>query len=160
MKTFARWGVALGLVAAGYLLGATGLLVPASARAQPSAPAATDETIAKVKAAHEALTTAAQALQGEGLYTPATTTMNVLAVASGGTNAIEDLESGRGVDPETFAGLYAGQANEEVAPHLGRDEEGRLTYKGKVIRMYPISRLKRMFAERLRLSGGAPDPAL
>jgi hypothetical protein len=160
MKPFSRCLLGLGLLAAGYLLGASGLLTPGVVRAQPSAPAATEETVAKLKAVHEAMTVATQALQGEGLYTPATNTLNAFAVASGGVNAMDDLESGRGVDPETFAGLYAGMAGEEVAPHLGRDEEGRLTYKGKIVRMYPISRLKRMFAERARLSGGEADEAL
>ena len=58
-----------------------------------------------------------------------------------------------GVDPETFAALYAGLASPEVRQSLARDAQGRLTYKNKVIRMYPIARLKQAFLERDRLAG-------
>jgi hypothetical protein len=68
-------------------------------------------------------------------------------------DAAEAAMAGRGVDPETFAGLYAGLAVDEVASELAHDDEGRLTYKGKLVRMYPISRLKRLFAQRSAASG-------
>lgn len=78
-----------------------------------------------------------------------------MAVLAGGINAVDDLESGRGVDPETFAALYADEATEDVKLHLGKDEDGRLTYKNKVVRIYPISRLKKMQAQRLIITGEA-----
>jgi len=83
----------------------------------------------------------------------ATEGVNAFAVTTGGVDAMDDLEKGRGVDPETFAALYAGQANKEVADSLDHDDQGRLTYKNKVIRMYPVSRLKELFQERLRYAG-------
>ena len=101
--------------------------------------------------------TAAQAakavLAGGGHYNLATKSLNVSAMVSGGVDAIADLEAGRGVDPETFAGLYANDANDEVAADLAKDEQGRLTYKGKVVRMYSVSKLKQVYQERLRYSG-------
>ena len=68
-------------------------------------------------------------------------------------DAVADLDSGQGVDPVTFAGLYAGRAIQEVADHLSYDEEGRLLYKNKVVRMYSIERLKRLFAQQDLLAG-------
>jgi hypothetical protein len=163
MRTFVRWGVAGMLLAVGYGFGASGVLTPGSARAQPAAGAApesgvTDLTLEKLKATYNALQAAGQALQEEGRYVPATTGNNAFAISVGGVNAIEDLETGRGVDPETFAGLYAGRALEEVARNLGRDSEGRLTYKNRIVRIYPISRLQQLYAERDRLAGLEPSP--
>lgn len=112
-----------------------------------------EETQRKIQLANDALKTAMEALKAESLYTPATRGMNVFGVLTGGIDAIDDLESGRGVDPETFAGLYADQANDEVLPHLGKDEEGRLTYKNKLVRLYPISRLKRLQSKRMLMTG-------
>ena len=68
-------------------------------------------------------------------------------------DAISDLETGRGVDPETFAALYAEQATDEVRLKLTRDDQGRLLYNGKLVQMYSISRLKTAFAAKNALSG-------
>ena len=78
---------------------------------------------------------------------------NSFLVSTGGGDAVADLESGRGVDPETFAALYADLATDEIAQHLAKDGEGRLTYKGKLVRIYPIARLKELFTKR----SGEPD---
>ena len=59
------------------------------------------------------------------------TAINAFLVLSGGGNALDDLESGHGVDPETFAALYAGLAIPEIGDHLAKDDQSRLTYKGK-----------------------------
>ncbi|MCH7688590.1 MAG: hypothetical protein IH899_18235 [Planctomycetes bacterium] len=88
------------------------------------------------------------ALQQENVYNSATKGLNSFLVSTGGGDAVADLESGRGVDPETFAALYADLATDEVAQHLAKDEEGRLTYKGKLVRIYPIARLKELFTKR------------
>ena len=111
----------------------------------------------RIKAALDAINVAQQALMQEGLYTPAVEGLNTFAVTAGGVNAISDLETGRGVDPETFAGLYAGLAVDEVNEQLGRDDEGRLTYKNRLIRMSPISDIKRMYSNRARLAGEEPE---
>ena len=88
---------------------------------------------------------------------------NYFAVSVGGIDAIKDLEESRGVDPETFAALYAGYAIPSVAKHLNlkkvRDAQGhlqlviqavdgRLRYKGSVVRLYSPDRLREMFDRR------------
>ena len=158
MTTATRGLIGGGLLALGYVLGTLNpLALPqAGAQAEPAESTLSDDARTKIKQANEALLSAMSTLQAEQLYNPATKGLNAFAITSGGLDAVADLDSGRGVDPETFAGLYAGDAIDEVAQHLGRDEEGRLTYKNRVIRMYPIAKLKRMLAERARLSGAAP----
>lgn len=152
-----RWlihsSLACGLLAVGYLLGASGLGLVQPLRAQEETAGPSDETRKKLQESLDSLKSTANALQQEGLYVPATRGLNAFAVTVGGVNALEDLDSGRGVDPETFAALYAGLAVEEVAEHLTEDKDGRLLYKNKLVRMYPISRLKTLYGQRLALAG-------
>jgi hypothetical protein len=115
-----------------------------------------DEAIKKIQKAYDELRSAQDTLKQEGLLKPVTKSLNCYAVLAGGIDAERDLEEGKGVDPETFAALYAGDAIESVAPELSRDEEGRLTYKNKVVRIYPISRLKKIHEYRQQLIGEAP----
>ncbi|RMG36248.1 MAG: hypothetical protein D6725_10970 [Planctomycetota bacterium] len=110
------------------------------------------ETVDKLEEAWVAIKTAREALEQDGKYVAATKGTNVFAVTVGGLNAMEDLEKGRGVDPETFAALYAGLATDQVAAHLDRDEQGRLRYKNRVVRMYSIERLKKLFERRQTFS--------
>lgn len=145
----------LGLLGLGYVLGTTDTLAPTPLGAQAAAeggPSA--ESLAKLKEAFAAIKSAAETLEQENLYVPATSTLNVFSVMSGGLNAVQDLEDGRGVDPETFAALYAGEAKPDVKEHLDYDEQGRLTYKGKVVRIYPKQRMKKIFQDRTRYSAG------
>lgn len=161
MTTWTRGLGMVGLVAVGYLLGSIGAARPTPVQAQgkPKVEGISDDTANKIKAAHEAVTAAAIALQSEQKHVPATTALNASAVLAGGVNAIEDLEMGRGVDPETFAGLYAGLGVDEIRLKLDKDEEGRLTYDGKVVKIYPISRLKHQYTERDRMLGlKIPEP--
>jgi hypothetical protein len=137
----------------GYLLGATGALNP-SAFAQPAEEAAattSDEAENKIRAAQIALQEAMEQLRQDGNYNAITDGVNSFVVLSGGGDARRDLESGNGVDPETFAALYAGKAIPEIADMLGKDDEGRITYNEKPVQMYSRKRLERMFAERLRI---------
>jgi hypothetical protein len=159
MRSLVQGFLALSLVGFGYVLGASGLLtLPLlQAQAQPAEEELSEETAEQIKEAHAAVNGAMLALEGEGRYSPAVRGVNGFVVLAGGANVLEDLEAGRGVDPGTFAALYAGRATDEIAGDLGKDDEGRLTYKGKVVRMYPIARLKRMFAERDRLAGAGDD---
>ncbi len=140
------------ILGTGYLWGRYDAVLISEVSAQDSNTPA-DETQRKIQAANDALKIAMEALKAESLYTPATRNMNVYGVLTGGLNAIDDLESGRGVDPETFADLYSGQANDEVLGHLGKDDQGRLTYKNKIVRLYPVSRLKRDYNKRLLMTG-------
>jgi hypothetical protein len=110
-----------------------------------------EETRTKIHDAKLALQDAMDALEAEGRYGAITDGINAFLVLSGGGDALSDLESGHGVDPETFSGLYAGLAIPEVGDHLAKDEQGRLTYKGKVVRMYSQARLERLFNTRTQL---------
>jgi hypothetical protein len=149
-----NWRVLLfgcGMLALGYLLGVTGT-VSVTVTAQDPASGPSDETADKVRAAHEALRVAMEALKSEGRYETITEGLNPFLILSGGGSAKQDLESGRGVDPETFAALYANQALPELVEQFERDEQGRVTYNGEVVRLYSRSRLERVFAERLKLN--------
>ncbi len=93
----------------------------------------------------------------------AISTLNYFAVSVGGIDAIQDLEQGRGVDPETLAAMHAGYALPKVAKHLNLKFErggkiridapdGRLRYKGTVVRMYSPLKLRELYAIRKSLS--------
>ena len=140
------------LFGAGYLLGTaeTSLTPRAHAQNADDAPQIelADEARSKIHESELALQDAMDALQNEGRYEAITDGINSFLVLTGGGSALEDLESGQGVDPETFAALYAGLAVPEIGDHLAKDAQGRLTYKGKVVRMYSESRLTDAFAVR------------
>ncbi|REJ72098.1 MAG: hypothetical protein DWQ34_13035 [Planctomycetota bacterium] len=157
-----RWKPAAfgtGMLAVGYLLGAVGAF---DARQLPAQDAdqfsVTSDTADKIYAADRALREAADALRGEGKYEAITDGVNAFLVLGGGGNAREDLENGAAVDPETYAALYSGQAIPEIADYLDYDDQNRLTYNGQVVRMYPKSRLRRIYAERLKLVDDAFRP--
>lgn len=86
-----------------------------------------------------------------GQSTPAFTGMNYFGTSVGGIDAEKDLEEGRGVDPETFAALYAGMATPKILEHLDFDQLGRLRYKKNIIRVYSQDRLKQLFQKRDQL---------
>jgi len=153
MRILGQSLVAAGLIAVGYVAGVSGAFWPAMLGAQEAATDLPEESADKVKAATAAVNAAMVQLQNDKRYTPAIKGVNTFAVTVGGLNALADLKDGRGVDPETFAGLYAGLAIDEVAEKISRDDQGRLTYNNKVIRIYPISRLKMLFALRDTLAG-------
>jgi hypothetical protein len=144
---------ALGLIACGFVLGRMDMSSFNRLDAQEQAAGPSEETTKKIQLANDALKASVESLKNESLYIPATKSINVFGVLTGGLNAVDDLESGLGVDPETFAALYADDATEDVKQHLGKDEDGRLTYKNKVVRIYPISRLKKAYAQRMVVTG-------
>jgi hypothetical protein len=148
-----RWSLAVGLVLAGYGIGRWDAVPVVPAWAQDAPATLNEETQKKIQLANESLKTAMEALKVDSLYTPVTKSMNVYGILTGGLDAMADLESGRGVDPETFAALYAGDAIDEVQQHLSKDEEGRLTYKNKVVRIYPVTKLQKLHTQRKILTG-------
>ena len=151
VKRLARFAKSAGLLSAGIVLGAVAASPLGPVTAQEAAAPATDISEAnaeKIKQASDALATAQVALEQDLLYKPAVQGLNAYAVLSGGVDAIEDLENGRGVDPITFAGIYAGREIDEVTPHLKRAANDRLTYKGKLVRMYPPERMKELVAKQ------------
>lgn len=167
MRTSVKITLCLALLLIGYVLGASQILSPQALLAQGdkkgavakktadplAGQALSDETKTKIKAAADALKTAMEALQAEQRYESAIKGVNAFAVLSGGGNSLRDLQSGPGVDPETFAALYAGLATDSVVVDIGRDIEGKLTYKGKVVKMYPISMIRGAYARRADITG-------
>jgi hypothetical protein len=143
----------LSVFGVGYMMGAGNSHLATVSAQGPGGNAPGAEATKAIADASAALMGAKTALAAESRYTPATKSLNASAIMSGGVDALADLESGRGVDPETFAALYADDAVDEVAVEIGKDEQGRLTYKGKVVRMYSVARLKQWYQERLRYSG-------
>ena len=150
-----RWKsavIGVSLLGAGYVLGSIGALEPRSLTAQDAELSVSKDSAEKIRAADFALREAADALRSEGRYDAVTDGVNAFLVLCGGGDAKADLESGTGVDPETFAALYAGQAIPDIADLLDRDEENRLTYNGQVVRMYSKARLQRLYAERTKIA--------
>lgn len=87
-------------------------------------------------------------LESENRYRSITNDQNYFAVSVGGIDAFRDLEEGRGVDPETFAALYAERSVPEISEHIEIGDDGRLRYKGRIVRMYSRERLKSVFRAR------------
>jgi hypothetical protein len=153
------------MLAIGYVLGTSQVLSPGTLLAQgkgkakggdnaQAAQPLSDETKTKIKAAADALKAAMDALVAESRYPDsAIKGTNSFTVLSGGGNSLADLQSGRGVDPETFAALYSGLASDQVIVDLGKDAEGKLTYKGRVVRMYPISAIRAAYLRRADITG-------
>ena len=160
MQRFRHSLLLLTLLALGYFAGQSGLLAPEGLSAQnaaaPQGPS--EDSVEKITSGFDAIKTAAASLKREGRYTAATSGMNLFAVSVGGLDVKSDLEKGRGVDPETFAALYAGLATVDIQEHIAKDSQGRVTYKGKVVQMYPIRRLTQLFKERLKYSGEDVTP--
>jgi|TARA_B100000809_G_scaffold226775_1_gene238653 hypothetical protein len=152
--------VVLTLLGMGYFAGSVDLLtleeLSAQGAAAPQGPS--EDSVVKITSSFDTIKTAAASLKREGRYEPATRGFNLFAVSVGGLDVKGDLEKGRGVDPETFAALYAGLAATEVQEHIDKDSQGRVTYKGKVVQMYPIRRLTQLFKERLKYSGEEMTP--
>lgn len=129
-------------------------MVPQIAAQDEQFQAPSEDTVKKIVVAYDSLRAAMEGLKQEQRYVPATKSLNPYGVIVGGLDVVSDLESGRGVDPYTFAALYSGDATDEIATHLTKDEEGRLMYKNRVIRMYPISRFKKLEGQRISLTSG------
>ena len=149
-----RWQTALaytGVLTLGYIAGVSGLGTASPAAAQESG-AATKPNI-KLGAAITALSEAADGLKADGNYETITQGVNSFLVLSGGGNAKADLESGQGVDPETYGALYAGLVIPELAEQITKDDNGKLLFNGQVIHMYSKSKLQRVYANRLKLAG-------
>ncbi len=170
MRTSAKITGGLALLTIGYALGASQILSPAAIWAQgkgkskggidaQAAQPLADETKTKIKAAADALKAAMDALQSEGRYESAIKSVNAFAVLSGGGNSLADLQSSGNVDPETFAALYAGLATDQVVVDLGRDAEGKLTYKNRVVRIVPVSAIRAAYARRADITGEDLLPA-
>lgn len=144
-------GAAL-LLATGYLAGAVSQPAMLSAVSQEGAENEVGQDV--LKAYHSVSKSVKELnslLSAGGQSTTVTSGVNFFANSVGGVNAEQDLEEGRGVDPETFAALYADLATPRIAEHLDFDELGRLRYKKNVVRIYSRERLKTLFSKRDQL---------
>ena len=158
MRAIARSLSCLGLLLAGYVVGSLQLTRPSFLQAEQQAEPLPNAIRDRLRDTDRNISETMQVLQDEKRYVPAIQGLNAFATSVGGVDAVADLESGQGVDPETFAGIYAGQALAEVAEHLARDGEGHMTYKNKIIRVYSSTRLRQLFAMRAEFGpvGAAP----
>jgi len=132
-------------------------VVSSQLTAQDGAAGLSDDTATKVKAAHESLKAAMDALQQDGKYEGISDTPNAYLILAGGGNAMEDLQSGQGVDPESFAALYSKAVKPEILDSLTTDDQGRVLYNDQLVRLYSRSRLERLAAERTKLSLGGGE---
>ncbi len=114
-----------------------------------------DQTLVTYKAAQLRFNELADLLEAERRYQPVSSDQNFFAVSVGGIDALRDLEEGRGVDPETFASLYAERSVPEIAEHIEIGNDGRLRYKGNIVRMYSRERLKSVFRKRDEINSRA-----
>lgn len=151
MRKLRHLVMAVMIFGTGYFVGQTQIGMR-SVTAQDGQTAIAEDTANKIRQANRSLLEAMDALRADGRYESVTDGPNAYLILSGGGNAKEDLESGRGVDPETFAGLYSGQALPEIQTLLGEDSEGRITYNNDVVRIYSKSRLQRVYANRKKLT--------
>jgi hypothetical protein len=146
------------LLGAGYLCGVVHTAIR-SAGAQPGTELS-ESTADKVREANAALQSAMQSLESENRYVGITIGPTAFLVLSGGGDAQADLESGNGVDPETFAALYAAMSIEgedglidpTIKEALALDAEGRVTYNGEVVKLYNRQTLQEYFASRVQYS--------
>ena len=144
-------GAAL-LLGTGYMAGAVSQPVMLSAVSQEGGNNEVGQDVLKAyHAVSKSVKELNSLLSAGGQSTTVTSGINFFGTSVGGVNAEQDLEEGRGVDPETFAALYADLATPRIAEHLDYDELGRLRYKKNVVRIYSRERLKTLFSKRDQL---------
>ncbi|MCA9038821.1 MAG: hypothetical protein KDA65_00600 [Planctomycetaceae bacterium] len=145
----------LALLAAGYALGIAHQSFLPEAQAQKKEderiPA---DSIIRIRNSYATLADAQQDLVAAGTHEISLSIVNPLAVGAGGTRSLEDLERGTGVDPFTFGALYAGLANDSIRSEVTFDEQGRLMYRNKVVRLYSPQRMKELFEDYGRIAAG------
>lgn len=139
------------LLATGYAMGSLASGVAPLRAQSDESEKYSDDILRAYRVANKAVRDLNSLCSAGGQNTSVTTGINYFAVSVGGINAEQDLEEGRGVDPETFAALYADLAAPKIAEHLDFDELGRLRYKKNVIRLYSKDRLRTLFHERDQL---------
>ncbi|HQX52314.1 MAG TPA: hypothetical protein PLY87_10465 [Planctomycetaceae bacterium] len=168
MRQTAAVVTGLVLFAGGFLCGHLEPVLPTMLNAQVDEPAvlSTDALIVYQKA-RKAVSDLNDTFIAAGFSTNATTDVNYFSVSVGGIDVLRDLEEGRGVDPETFAALYAFEDQElgatgqkervfkrfgvDISQHLDSDDHGRVRYKKKVVQMYSTERLNQLFNRRDQL---------
>ena len=144
--------------AAGYAAGSCFTTAPPHLAAQQDASTQfTNEMLSSYRKSHKSVQDLSSVFKAAGRLTSVSGGINYFAASVGGTDAERDLNDGQGVDPETFAALYAELVAPSVAQHLDYDEQGRLRYKKNVIRMYSRERLRELFQQREQLEIQSAD---
>lgn len=160
--------IGLTLFAAGFVCGHLDFALPSTVRATQEDPVKfSNDALAAYAKTRKAVSDLNDTFIAAGLSTTATSDINYFSVSVGGIDVQRDLEEGRGVDPETFAALYAFEDQElgatgkkervfkrfgvDVSQHLDSDEHGRIRYKKKVVQMYSTERLNLLFERRDQL---------
>ena len=134
--------------------GPAAVAVPAHA-AQDAAGGIDDAIVQQIVVGYRGLSRAQSNLQQAGRYVPAANGLNAFITLAGGYDVLGSLQAGRGVDPETYAALEAGFAPQQVLTDLGRDADGRLTYRGELIRLMSRQQLRTLYLRRGDLVGEA-----
>ena len=165
MRRIAALVSGVALFAAGFVCGHLDSAFPSTLNAQQDEPTQlTPDALTAYQKAHKAVSDLNDTFIAAGYSTAGTSDVNYFSVSVGGIDVMRDLEEGRGVDPETFAALYAfvdlevgsKGASEpffkrfgvEVSQHLDKDDKKRIRYKGKVVQMYSTERLNQLFDRR------------
>ena len=165
MRRIAVLLTGFGLFAVGFICGHLDSALPSTLNAQLDEPAQlTPDALIAYQKARKAVSDMNDTFVAAGFSTAAASDVNYFSVSVGGIDVMRDLEEGRGVDPETFAALYAFEDQElgatgkterifkrfrvDVSQHLDSDDHGRIRYKGKVVQMYSTERLNQLFKRR------------
>lgn len=146
MKFFQRIALSSCLVLTGFVIGQMDWSDSSQAVAQPQRKP-DSEDILNIREAYSLLIDVQGNLETQDRHQSVLTVVNPLAVCSGGVRALEDLERGNGVDPVTFGALYAGLASPELANELAFNEQGKLMFRNKEIRLYSPKRMARLFRQ-------------
>ncbi|MEZ6034848.1 MAG: hypothetical protein R3C17_17285 [Planctomycetaceae bacterium] len=151
------------LFAAGFVCGHLDSALPSMLNAQQDNPSKySEQMLTAYQKARKAVVDLNDMFIATGQSTAAASDVNYFSVSVGGIDVHRDLEEGRGVDPETFAALYAyedqitngvkerifKQFGVDVSQHLDTDDNGRIRYKQKVVQLYSTERLNELFNRR------------
>ena len=151
------------LFVAGFVCGHLDSALPSTLNAgQDDGLQFTDQMLTAYQKARKSIVDLNDMFIATGQSTAAASDVNYFSVSVGGIDVQRDLEEGRGVDPETFAALYAyedqivsgakervfKQFGVDISQHLDSDENGRIRYKKKVVQLYSTERLNQLFNRR------------
>lgn len=151
MRSIGKLFASAALFGTGYLMGTWDSASPKPLTAVQQSTGAedvTNDTLLSYQRFIKGSNELSDSLAAESLNTVAIEGSNFFALSVGGVDALRDLEEGRGVDPETFAAIYAGRASQQVTEHITTDDSGRKLYKGSIIRLYSRERLEEIFQRR------------
>lgn len=141
------------ILVVGYFLGVNQSSLTNEALAQRKSDVGSAE-ILKIRNAFGAMGEVRQELVANQKHQISLSVLNPLAVCSGGVNSLTDLERGTGVDPITYGALYAGMADVSISSEISFDEDGRLMYRDKVVRLYSPKRMKELFSRFQKVTTG------